>query len=64
VPLTIKVGLSKVGNQEKLLKHSEKVVVYYQFRADSQTYCHGPQYQVNSDTRQTDVCTQKYQISA
>jgi hypothetical protein len=26
VPLTIKVGLSKVGNQEKGLKHSEQVV--------------------------------------
>jgi hypothetical protein len=64
VQLTIKVGLNKVGNQEKLLKHSVKVVVCYQFRAYDQTYCHRPQYQANKDTRPTDVGTKKYRISA
>jgi hypothetical protein len=39
VPVTIEVGVTKSGNQEQTLKHSEKVV-FCQFRADAQKYGH------------------------
>jgi len=39
---TVKLGLTKVGNQAKSLKYSEKSCILYQFKADDQTYGHRP----------------------
>jgi len=37
---TVKLGLTKPGNQAKPIKYSEKNRTSYQFRADVRTYVH------------------------
>jgi hypothetical protein len=37
---TVKLGLTKVGNQAKPLKYSEKNIISYKFTVDVQTYGH------------------------
>jgi hypothetical protein len=53
---TVRLGLTKVGNQVKSLKYSENICISYQFRADVETYGHRPQYTAD-DTAETDVCS-------
>jgi hypothetical protein len=55
---TVKLGLTKVGNQAKPLKYSiKKNCIPYQFRADVQMYGHQPQYTADNDAAETDTCT-------
>ena len=54
VPCIIRVGQTKVGNQNHLsipkLSH-----ILYHFRADVQTYSHRPRYTANDNAAGTDV---------
>jgi len=58
------LGLTKVGNQAKPLKYSEKKVVSYQFRADVLTYCHRLRYTADNDAADDDVCAQNCKVAA
>jgi len=55
---TVKLGLTKVGNQAKSLKYSEKKVV---FRTNLQQMFipigHRPQYTATDDAAETGMCT-------
>jgi hypothetical protein len=55
LPQTIKLSLTKGGNQAKPVKYSEKSCISYKCKADVQTYGHQPWYTTNSDTAFTDV---------
>ena len=65
---TIKMGITKVGNQAKPLKYykKKKKVICYQLRPDVQTYRHPPRYTAVADASaaEIDVCTQKCQVAA
>jgi hypothetical protein len=56
---TVRLGVTKVGNQAKPLMYSEKSCISYQFRADVQTYGYQPQYMADNDAADTDMCSQK-----
>ena len=57
MPVTIKVGLTKAGNQAKPVTYSEKSYPY-QFRADAPIYGHWPQYKADNNAAEIVVCTQ------
>ena len=63
---TVKLGLTKFGNQVKPLNYSgkKKSCISYWFRADVQTYGHRPRYAADDDAAQTDVCAKKCQVAA
>jgi hypothetical protein len=60
----IKLGITEAGNKAKPLQYSGGGELHlYQFRADVQTYSgHRPQYTA-SNAAETDVCTQKCQVT-
>ena len=59
------MGLTKFRNQENPLNYSKKKgCIFYQFRADVQTYGHRPRYTAENDAAESDVCSQKYQVVA
>lgn len=49
----IRLGLTKVGNQTKPLKYSEKRCISYQFRAGVRTYGHRPRWTADNDAVET-----------
>jgi hypothetical protein len=51
----VKFGLTKVGNQAKLLKYSKKKCIPYHIRADVQKYGHRPRYTSDNDEAETEV---------
>ena len=65
---TVKLGLTKVGNQTKTLKYSlvggGECCIPYQFRAEAQKYGHLPRYTADKDSAEIGVCDQKYQVAA
>jgi hypothetical protein len=61
---TVKLALANIGNRAKALKHSEKQLISYQFRANGQMCSHQPRYTVDDNKAETDVCTQKWQAAA
>jgi hypothetical protein len=63
MPVTIKVGMTNVGNQARPLKYSEQSCICYQFRAHSPMYDHRPQYIANIDEAEIVVCAQHCQAS-
>ena len=58
VSVTIKVGLTKAGNQAKPVTYSEKSCYSYQVRADALMYGHWPQYKADKNAAEIVVCTQ------
>ena len=62
---TVKLGLTKYGNQTKSLKYSEKKsCISYQFRADVRTYGHRPRFTADNAAAEAVLCAQKCQIAA
>jgi hypothetical protein len=60
---TVKLGLTKVGNQAKPLKHSgKKSRILYQFRADVQMYGHRHRFTADNDAAETNMCAQKCHV--
>jgi hypothetical protein len=64
MPMTIKVGLTEVGNQAKSLKYYEISFICYQFRADAPAYSHLPQYKAENDKAWIVMWAQKCRVSA
>ena len=63
---TPKLGRTKVGNEAKSLKYSEKKksCISYQFRADVKTYGHLPRHTSGNDASEIDMCVPNCQVAA
>ena len=61
---TVKLGLTKVGNQAKPLKYFEKKLYFVPIYSRWSNVCHWPRYTDDNDAAKTDACAQTCQVAA